>query len=79
MIVAIVDKNENLYFTIKDFMIKENGDQEDMNFKSSIYKEVVKEREEFLTQMKTKEIKELNKKLSEKLEEKGIKEKKFKI
>lgn len=79
MIVAIVDKNENLYFTIKDFMIKENGDQEDMNFKTAIYKEVVKEREEFLTQMKEKEIKELNKKLSEKLEEKGIKEKKFKI
>lgn len=79
MIVAIIDKSEKLYFTIKDFMSKENGDKEDMDFKHPIYKEVSKVNSDFIITMKKKEIEKLNKKLSEKLEPKGNKEKKLKI
>lgn len=79
MIVAIADKNEHLFKTVKKFMQKENGYQEEMIFNNIIYKEVSNAQKDFMLEMKKKEVKELNDKLSNKLEEKGIKEKKLKI
>lgn len=79
IIAAIIEKNHYLYKTIKKFMIKENGYQEDMDFKSPLYIEVVNKNEGFLNEIKEEDIKELNNKLLEKLEEKNQKMKKMKI
>lgn len=79
MIIAIVEENEYLFKNVKTFMKDEKGNQEDMNFTNGIYKEVEKVKKDFLDKMKKREIKDLNDKLSLKLEEKGVKDKKMKI
>lgn len=79
MIIAIVEENEYLFKSVKTFMKDENDNQEDMDFKNGIYKEVYNVKKDFLEKMKKREIKEFKERLSVKLEEKGIKNKKMKI
>lgn len=79
IIVAIGKENKELYKIIKNFMKKENGYQEDMDFYNPIYKKVIEEQKEFMNKMREEEIEEFNEKLETNLVEKGVKSKPNKI
>lgn len=79
MIVAIGSESEQLYKITKEFMKKEDGYQEDMEFKNVLYQKVIEAKSDFLRKMKKQEAEEMNEKLNSKYLDKGIKEKKIKI
>lgn len=79
MLVAIGKENKELYKIVKNFMRKENGYQEDMEFNHPVFKKVCEEQQDFLRKMKEEEIEEFNEKLENKLIAKEIKSKPNKI
>lgn len=64
LIISIQDENEKLYKLCNNFMCKDNGYKEDMNFKNYFYLQVFENKKLFLEKMKKLEITEMKEKMT---------------
>ena len=79
MVLSLLARNKTLYTGVRNFMTKDNGDYDDVAFRSYEYQEAARQNQDFINEMRIEEIEGMKQKLNENIISKGLKVKASKI